>query len=191
MTVKIDPNRTFTVVEEAIEKEQNPLHRSHLENILEHFKGEAVEDIDRILATLSPKAQYIFYGPSFVPPGQDRLVVNGFDEIRSFYETLLASSMREMQYDVEEMRVDDYLITQRGINRIAVSGASLAPLGVDVVDSPDVYYMQDIYAVSLFPFDSDGKCLGEQIFQPKAPKLYLDEPLDLSTEVGSITVSLG
>jgi SnoaL-like domain len=187
--MKIDPNRTFRVVEDALARETNPLHRAHLENILEHFKGEAAEDIPRILKTLSPDAEYIFVGPSFAPPGAAKMVLHNHAEIRAFYEGMLANTMREMQYDVEEMIVDDNLIYQRGTNRIAVTGSSLVAQGFDVLDDPGAYYMQDVHAIVIFPFDKDGLCLGEQVYQPRPPTYYLDAPIDRS-EIGELTAAL-
>jgi hypothetical protein len=190
MDLLIDPSRTFTVVEKYLADETNPLKRSHLENLLEHFKGEALVDIDRILATLSPKAQYVFVGGSFTPPGEPRMVLNSHQEIREFYESMLSNTRREMQYDVAEMTVDDSLVYQRGVNRIAVTGSSLAAQGHDVIDDPEVFYMMDVKAISIFPFDADGLCLGEQVFEPEPPTTYFDAPVDLS-RVGSLPADLG
>ena len=55
----IDPHKTWQTLAERLKTEKNPLHRSQLEKIIYHMKGEAAGDIDQILTTVSPQASYI------------------------------------------------------------------------------------------------------------------------------------
>src|SRR5690606_24185516 len=82
----IDVHRTWSKVEERLERETDPVLRRNLETVLEHMKAEAVGDIDGLLVTLSDDVAYHAYGtdePALNPAGKG--------EVRTFYENFVAS----------------------------------------------------------------------------------------------------
>ncbi|WP_083667149.1 hypothetical protein [Mycobacterium sp. SP-6446] len=62
MTDLIDPTKTFRLIEERIAKTTNPRHLLMLERLLDHAKGEAEQDLDRVMSTLTPNPRYIAWG---------------------------------------------------------------------------------------------------------------------------------
>jgi hypothetical protein len=155
----IDPYKTWQTLAERLKTEKNPLHRRQLEQIIEHMKGEAAGDIDRILTTVSPKATYISYDNPIGPPR----VFKGHDEIRQFYDQMLAAISVNLEYFVERLVVDDYCVVTEGVSKSAVKGAALSAMGIQV-DDPNAHYLAEGRNVVIWPFDRDGMIMGECIY---------------------------
>lgn len=58
----IDQKLTWAKVEERLATETDPVLRRNLEMLLQHMKAEATLDMDSLMATVSPKARYEFFG---------------------------------------------------------------------------------------------------------------------------------
>jgi hypothetical protein len=153
----IDPSKTWQTLAERLETEQNPLHRSQLEKIITHMKGEAAGDIDQILTTVSPKASYISYDS-----GGPR-VFKGHDGIRQFYNQMFDAVSINLEFFVERLVVDDYCVVTEGATKSAMKGSVLARAGIQV-DDPNAYYLAEGRTLVVWPFDQDGMILGENIF---------------------------
>jgi hypothetical protein len=155
----IDPYRTWLTLAERLKTETNPLHRHQLEQIIKHMKGEAAGDIDEILTTVSPKASYISYDSPVGPPR----VFKGHEEIRQFYNQMFGAVSVNLEFFVERLAVDDYLVVTEGANKSAVKGTALAAAGIKVED-PNAFYLGLGRTVVMWPFDQDGMILGEYIY---------------------------
>ncbi|HKD65863.1 MAG TPA: nuclear transport factor 2 family protein [Candidatus Binataceae bacterium] len=155
----IDPYRTWQTLAERLKTEKNPLHRRQLEQIIHHMKGEAAGDIDQILTTVSPKASYISHDNPAGPPR----IFKGHDEIRRFYNQMFAAVSVNLEYFVERLAVDDYLVVTEGASKSAMKGSSLAAMGIPVED-PNAFYLGQGRNVVVWPFDQDGMILGEYIY---------------------------
>ncbi len=109
----IDPYKTWQTLAERLKTEKNPLHRSQLEKIIYHMKGEAAGDIDQILTTVSPEASYISYDNREGPPR----VFKGHAQIREFYNQMLTAISVNLEFLVERLVVDDYCVITEGVNQ--------------------------------------------------------------------------
>lgn len=155
----IDPYKTWQTLAERLKTENNPLHRRQLEQIIEHMKGEAAGDIDRILTTVSPKATYISYDSPIGPPR----TFEGYEGIRQFYDQMLSAVSVNLEFFVERLVVDDYCVVTEGISKSAMRGAALAAMGIPV-DDPAAFYLTQGRTLVVWPFDQDLMILGENIF---------------------------
>ena len=159
----IDPYKTWQTLAERLKTEKNPLHRSQLEKIIYHMKGEAAGDIDQILTTVSPKASYISYDNREGPPS----VFNGHDGIRQFYNRMLDAVSVNLEFFVDRLVVDDYCVITEGATKTAMKGSTLVAMGI-AVDDPDACYLTEGRTLVVWPFDKDGMILGEHIFPAHA-----------------------
>jgi hypothetical protein len=155
----IDPCRTWQTLAERLTTERNPLHRRQLEQIIEHMKGEAAGDIDRILTTVSPKGSYHSHDNPAGPPR----VFSGHEGIRQFYNQMFQAVSVNLEYFVERLIVDDYCVVTEGASKSAIKGSSLAAAGI-AVDDPNAFYLGLGRTVVVWPFDKDGMILGEWIY---------------------------
>jgi hypothetical protein len=167
--MKIDPHRMWRLLEERIAEERNPLHRRQLETIVRHMKGEAIGDIDAILATVAPDAVYVLYGPAETPPRLFR----GHDAIRGFYNEMLDQISVNQELCVDRLVVDDHCVVTEGVTRTALRGRTLAAAGIPV-DRPDAYFYSEGRSLVIWPFDpATGLLRGEQIYT--ATRMSLEE----------------
>ena len=154
----IDPRVTFRKVEERLETEADPVLRRNLETLLTHMKAEMAGDVDGLLVTLSDDVQYHAYG-------SDDPVSNpvGRDQVRAFYDRFIGSGAGQLQLDVDRLVVDKDCILTEGVMRMAYPGRTLQAMGIDV-DDPDAHYLYEARMATLWPFDADGKVLGEDTY---------------------------
>ena len=153
----IDVNKTWAKVEERLVIEDDPIRRRNLEVVLDHMKSEARGDLDGLIETLSPDCAYHAYGA----PEENSPV--GIPAVRKFYEDFIASGATRLQFDLDRLVVDRDCILTEGVMRMAYPGRTLAARGI-AVDDEDAYYLYEARMATLWPFDADGKVLGEDTY---------------------------
>ena len=155
---RIDPTKTWRLVEERLAREESPRRRQLLENVLAHMKAEAAGDIEGLMATLAPNPQYHQWGAS---PGD--FGPKGRDAVEQFYRDFVASGATNLEFDVERLVVDDDCIVTEGIMRIAYPGATLQAMGRPVEDA-DAYYLYEARMAVFWPYDQEGRLLAEDAY---------------------------
>ena len=158
MSPVIDQAVTWRKVEERLETETDPILRRNLEVVLAHMKAESAGDIDGLLDTLSDAVHYHAYGapdPASSPVGKDG--------VRGFYERFVASGAGRLQLDIDRLVVDRDCILTEGVMRMAYPGRTLQAMGI-TVDDPDAHYLYEARMATLWPFDAEGKVLGEDTY---------------------------
>ncbi|OMC57052.1 hypothetical protein A5747_04445 [Mycobacterium sp. IS-836] len=158
MTDLIDPTKTFRLIEERIAKTTNPRHLLMLERLLDHAKGEAEQDLDRVMSTLTPNPRYIAWGaPADMSPV-------GRQAVRTFYEdTIVKGGQWHLEFDMDRIVVDDDTIVTEGCFRSLYYGADAASRGFPV-DDPDGFYVLTLRMLIVWPFDAEGFIVGEETY---------------------------
>lgn len=154
--MKIDPNNTWTRVEERLATETDPILRRNLETVLAHMRAEASLDLDALMDTVSERAHYHFYGEA----GAEYV---GKAAVRQFYVDFAASDATRLEFDVDRLVVDKHCVVTEGIMRMAYPGKTLREMGIDV-DDADAYYLYEARMNILWPFDENGKAIGEDSY---------------------------
>jgi hypothetical protein len=152
----IDPTVTWRKAEERLAAETDPVLRGNLELLIEHMKAEASLDLDRLMATVSPSARYVFFGD------EDR-ELDGKDAVRGFYTDFAASGAHKLQFDVDRLVVDRSCILTEGTMRMAYPGRTLAGHGIEV-DDPDAHYLYEARMAVIWPIADDGLFVGEDSY---------------------------
>jgi len=155
--MKIDPNKTWRLVEERLRDEREPRRRRNLETVLAHMKAEAACDLEGLMATVSPRARYRAWGapPEYSPQGRE--------QVRGFYEAFVASGCHRIEFDVDNLVVDDHCVLTEGVMRIAYPGAILVALG-HAVDDTDAFYLFEARMAVVWPVDEHGLLIGEDSY---------------------------
>jgi hypothetical protein len=154
----IQMTKTWEKVEQRLTAETDPVLRRNLEAVLAHMKAEAHGDIDGLMATLGDSPSYHAYGTD--DPRQNP---QGTAAVRAFYEAFVASGATRLQLDIDRLVVDRGCILTEGLMRMAYPGRTLQARGIDV-DDPDAYYLYEARMATLWPFDDQGRIIGEDTY---------------------------
>ncbi|MEB3982431.1 nuclear transport factor 2 family protein [Mycobacterium sp. 663a-19] len=158
MTDLIDPTKTFRLLEERIAKTTNPRHLLMLERLLDHAKGEATLDLDRVMSTLAPNPRYVAWGaPEDMSPV-------GREAVRNFYEgTIVKGGQWCLEFEMDRIVVDDDTVVTEGYFRSLYYGADAASRGFPV-DDQDGFHLLTLRMLIVWPFDAEGLIIGEETY---------------------------
>ena len=136
----------------------NAKHRSRLEVVRAHMLAEINEDVDALLATISPNGvRYRTWGaPVSLSP-------DTHEAVRAFYLERKALGQMHFQYDIDRLVVTDGIVITDGIMSTLVSGAMAVHFGVADADPAAVYQATNRALIS-WPFDDTGLLTGEESY---------------------------
>ena len=160
--MKLNPNNTWRLLQERMEREQDPKTRRNLELVLQHMKSEAQGDIEGVVATLCEKPVYIAHDvpdePSMNPSGDK-------DAVRGFYDlTIVQTGAHQLELNCDRIIADHEAVVTEGVMRMAYPGATLTAMGVEV-DDPDAYYLYQTRMSVVWPVDAESGLLrGEETY---------------------------
>ena len=184
--MKIDPNRTWKLVEKRLADERDPILRRNLELVLAHMKAEAKADIEGVVATLTEKPRYVTYSvpddPILNPRGSK-------DAVRRFYDaTIVQTGAHRLEFTCDRVIVDADSVFTEGTMHMVYPGTTLAAMGI-AVDDPNAYYVSECRMGVVWPVDPDEqKLTGEEVYSGGDPfagiasrKISLDDiaPLEV------------
>jgi hypothetical protein len=153
----IDPTLTWQAIEQRLATETDPALRRNLKTVLEHMRAEAALDIEGLMATLNDDPHYHFRN------GPARGEYHGRDAVQAFYEGFAASGAHKLQVDNDRVVVDRHCIITEGVMRMAFPASTLALRGIQV-DDPSAEYLFEAHSVTIWPFDDEGKLIGEDAY---------------------------
>lgn len=159
---RLDPNRTWTLVEKRLASEADPVLRRNLGLVLAHMKAEARADIEGVVATLTEKPRYVTYSnpdePILNPSGSR-------DAVRAFYDaTIVQTGAHRLEFACDRVIVDAESVFTEGLMRMAYPGSTLLALGIEV-DDPDAYYVAEARMGVVWPVDPvEERLTGEEVY---------------------------
>jgi hypothetical protein len=158
-----DQTRTWKPIQEKLDRTTNPRHRKMLQELLNHASGETEADLEKVLATLSPNPVYkgVRRGP---PESQPK----GAQEVRAFYvNEIFGRGRYYLEGNKDRIVVDDDTIITEGMMRLIRWGRDLVEDGVPV-DDENACYLMTTRILIVWPFDADGKIIGEESWSQPA-----------------------
>ncbi len=162
MAYKLNPNRTWNLVEARLAEETDPVLRENLELVLEHMKREAEGDIEGVVATLVEKPVYVAHDA----PGDPAMNPSGSkDAVRDFYDlTIVQTGAHRLELACDRVIVDRDSVFTEGIMRMAYPGRTVQAMGIEV-DDPDAYYLYEARMGVVWPVDREArKLVGEESY---------------------------
>ncbi len=162
MTIKLDPNNTWTMVEQRLAAETDPVCRRNLELVLAHMKCEAQADIEGVVATLCAEPKYVMHDD---PTNPITNPTGSHDAVRAFYDaTIVQTGAHRLELAVDRVIVDHYSVFTEGVMRMAYPGRTLEAMGHEVAD-PDSYYLTEARMGVVWPVDEEsGLLTGEEVY---------------------------
>jgi hypothetical protein len=153
-------NRTAMIdyVDARIAQTSNPKHVEQLKVLRAHMAGEVSEDVDALLATISPlRQQYRTWGaPEDLQPASR-------EAIRAFYLQRQALGQLYFQFDIDRLTVADDIIITEGVMTSLVPGAFVAGMGLQTSQPEAVHELKTRMLIS-WPFDETGLLTGEETY---------------------------
>ncbi|MGH7819206.1 MAG: nuclear transport factor 2 family protein [Candidatus Binatia bacterium] len=170
---KLDPNRTWKLVEKRLADERDPTLRRNLELVLAHMKAEARSDIEGVVATLTERPRYVTYtrpdDPMMNPTGSR-------DAVRRFYDAMIVQTgAHRIEFACDRVIVDADAVFTEGMMRMAFPGATLRAMGIEV-DDPNAYYVAETRMGVVWPVDhAEQRLTGEETYSCGDPFVGIAE----------------
>jgi len=161
--MKLNPNRTWKLVEQRYEQEAEPTRKHNLGLVLEHMRAEAHADIEGVVATLTEKPRYRTYG---TPPENTVMNPEGSrDAVRAFYDaTIVQTGAHRLEFACDRVIADEQGVFTEGVMRMAYPGQTLVAMGIEV-DDPEAYYLAESRMGIVWPVDErEQKLTGEEVY---------------------------
>ena len=160
--MKLDPNKSWSRIEERLASETDPILRRNLDLVLVHMKHEARADIEGVIATLCEKPRYVMHD------NPDDAVMNpegSKDAVRKFYDlTIVQTGAHRLEFACDRVIVDKHSVFTDGLMLIAYPGTTLRAMGIEVDDS-EAYYLYQTRMGIVWPVDAEvGKLVGEEAY---------------------------
>jgi hypothetical protein len=145
-------------VDARIAQTSNPKHVEQLKVLRAHMAGEVSEDVDALLATISPRRQqYRTWG------GPEELQPASREAIRAFYVQRQALGQLYFQFDIDRLTVADDIIITDGVMTSFIPGALVTGMGQQTSHPEAVHELKMRMLIS-WPFDETGLLTGEETY---------------------------
>ena len=159
----LDQTLSARRVEERLEKTVSERQRSLLATVADHLRAESTADVDKLLATLTDQPDYHLWsgGRDGGPKGRDGVI--------GYYQQLVEDRRQILEFDVDRIVVDDETVVTEGWIRAINRGDIARNRGWDV-DDERASYLVTQRVVIFWPFDEDGRMLGEDGYATWDPR---------------------
>jgi len=160
MPEPINPYRGWQALEARLQTTTDPRLRQVLEVVRDHLKGEALGDFDLLMSTLADDPQYHFWGAG---PGNFSGGPKGYDAVVAHYRGVYEENRQVVDWNIERIVVDTHCVVTEGPYRQLYPGRAVQARGIEV-DDPDAVYEASQRLVIFWPFNDEGKLIGEDCY---------------------------
>ncbi len=170
----IDQHAAAKAVEDRLSRTSDPRQRGMLVTVAEHLRAEVVADVGRLLATLVDDPVYHLWSE-----GHDVGRAGSTAMLACCSDLALRRRRQVLEFSIERIVVDaDTVVTEGWIHAINL-GAVARARGWNV-DDDEASYLVTQRVVIFWPFDAEGRMLGEDgyaNFDPDAVQRLADHEL--------------
>lgn len=153
----VDSRRNWAIIDEMLASETDTWRIQMLSQLKEHVRAECGGDLDALMATMVDEPEFHNWS------GTQDSGPKGRDDLKTFYSNLIASGSNRFEYRIERIVIGDDTLVTEGEIRIPFSGAMLKAMGrEDVIET--ACYATVGRTVTFWPFASDGRIIGEDIY---------------------------
>ncbi|KQT34602.1 hypothetical protein ASG29_00010 [Sphingomonas sp. Leaf412] len=152
-------------------------HKAWLTTYRNHFWGEVTNDVEAVMATMSPgPIQYSFGGHPFMNDGGTMAQIRTWQDTKAMYDGVVSMNVRMAgPFDEERVFFDEHGLSFHAILSAIYPGVFLASYD-DKIDAEGLYIIRWLNVTTL-RFDKDGLMMGEDILNG-APILVQQVPID-------------
>jgi hypothetical protein len=153
----LDCRNNWRLLDELLEQESNPNKQHMLSQIKLHMQTETGGDLAALMDTVTTEPIYHQWAADGSESGPKTRA-----DLEEFYTGLIASGANQFEYDIERVVVGEDCVVTEGDIRIPFAGSMLKSMGQDVDE--EGRYATSGRCVTFWPFDADGKIIGEDIY---------------------------
>ena len=147
-----DPSVIWQPYEERLRQTEHPRRRQILETLIEHLRTETTGDLDGVMATVAPDAE--FSGPQGPGP-------KGWDEVRAHYEAVFAAGgIGNASVKTHRIIVDDDAIVNEYTWTLILPWRLAQEQGFAITEESGQYAVWQ-RVCTVLPFDAEGRLQGE------------------------------
>ncbi len=168
---KIDPHASWQPLVERAKQESNPRVQQLINEVALHMEYEITGQLDALMGTLTAEPIYHMHGNG------DPIIIDGRQAVHDFYANMIAGGGQQFEVVVEKIVAnEDHVITEGQVKQV-YQPAALAAMGMTevngvAVDSQELW-LSNAQLVTLWPADSEGKLIGEDIYFGQSPMTTL------------------
>jgi len=153
----VDSRNNWQLIDERLTTETDNWRITMLTNLKRHIQAECGGDIDALLSTMIDEP--VFHNWTATGDSGPK----GFDALKEFYTGLISSGANRFEFNIERIIIGDDTLVTEGAIRIPFPGSMLLAMGIEGVNA-DTTYATRGRTVTFWPFDPDGKIIGEDIY---------------------------
>lgn len=155
--ITVDCRNNWRLLDELLGQNNNPKQRQMLSQIKLHMQSENGGDIDTLMATVTQQPIYHQWSAQ----GEDTGTKTR-GQLQEFYQNLISAGTNQFEYAVERVVIGDQCVVTEGDIKIPFQGEALLAMGQQV--DAKLRYATQGRCVTFWPFDDDGKIIGEDIY---------------------------
>lgn len=152
MPYKVDPRKNYTLLEERLKTETDPIIRRNLEITIKHSKAEAAADFPTLMSTVSPDAAYTSYTTGAAAADNSP---KGKDGVAAYYKMIVESGCHHIEHAVDRVVADRDAMSTEGDFTMAYPTQVLKAMGFDVSEAAP-YYLYKGRLLIVWGFDKNG-----------------------------------
>ena len=153
----IDQTITYRDIGERLAATTSARHKTMLQRLYQHARGEVEADLEAVLGTLAPHPVYRIQsqGPEMNP--------EGMENVRKFYvEQIFGKGRHVLESKKDRIIVADDAIITEGTVKMVMWGQDLIDQGNPAADDPDGVYLLTYNSLIVWPYDEEARILGEE-----------------------------
>ena len=166
--LKIDPHASWEPLRLQAEQTSNERHKKLLNGVADHMEAEIKGQLEPLMATLTAEPIYHFWRVSDV-----NMILNGYEEVSSFYTNMFATGGEQFEVVVERIIVDDVGIITEGQVKQVYTSESLRNMGLTSESIGGLedhsLWLSNTQLITVWPADPEAKLVGEDIYFGEDP----------------------
>ena len=167
MPYAIDPHASWLALEQAAKAETNSRRAGLIREVGRHMEAEIKGQLEPLMATLTAEPIYHFWGNG------TPMVLQGRDAVASFYTGMFTRGGQQFQVVVDKVIASNDNVVTEGQVRQVNKGRDLRAQGVtrvgDIEVQDDDLWLSNAQLVTVWPADTNGKLIGEDIYFGESP----------------------
>ena len=175
--MKFDITKRMHVVDTAIERTTNPLHKAILENYRRHANLEVCGMWEQILVPEMTMPDAVYCINIF-----DKVMnAKGMPEVSVIYRGMVESGSTVIYHTDEHIMVSDEGLMTDYVSHRFWPGDKLKEQGVELSHGPDAHYIVSQSIICFFPYNRDALLTGEIVYHGAEMKVRHCPPEELIT----------
>lgn len=149
--MQLDPSRCWSLIDARRRREHDPVRRRNLDNLREFWRAVVSGDLVAAMQITAADIRIVAHGNA-----SEMLNAEGREAAERYFEWVVEAGVNRIEYEVDDLLVDDEGACTAGRVRIPYPGGMLRVMGHDV-DDPDAFYLYETRVLMIWAIDEQGR----------------------------------